>query len=114
MNKFVAVGEAFGRLVALGDFEAAHAVLTTPAQAEHSPRSLRLSFERMTAYAPGPIREVEALAEFILTEWPTKRKDDVAFVYVGLLGDAYVEAVTVILAEENGTLKIRHLEWGRP
>jgi hypothetical protein len=49
-----------------------------------------------------------------MQEWPTKRKSDVAWVYVYIGGDVYSEAVTVVLSTEGGALKIREVEYGRP
>jgi hypothetical protein len=46
--------------------------------------------------------------------WPDKQPADVGWVYVGIGGDVYSEAVTVIVTREDGRLKIRAVEWGRP
>lgn len=108
------VAEHFGKLIAKSDYAAAHALLTKKAQKIHSPDGFKQIFEQMTAYAPGPIRQIEVMKDFVLDDWPDKKLGDVASVYVGLVGDSYVEAVTVILAKEAGTIRIRHLEWGRP
>ena len=108
------VAEQFGQLIAKSDFAAAHRFLTQEAQKLHSPDELRKTFEQMTAYAPGPVRQVEVMEDFVLDDWPDKQDGDIASVYVSLVGDGYVEAVSVILAEETGATRIRHLEWGRP
>lgn len=108
------VAEQFGQLIAKSDFAAAHGLLTQKAQKIHSPDELRNTFEQMTAYAPGPIRQVEVMEDFVLDDWPDKRDGDIASVYVSLVGIGYVEAVSVILAAETGATRIRHLEWGRP
>jgi hypothetical protein len=108
------VAERFGNLVASGDYVAAHSLLTTEAQGVHSPGALKEAVEEMTAYAPGPIRQVEVMEDTILRDWPDKQEGDVAWVYVSLVGDSYAEAVSLVLAEQAGATRIRHLEWGRP
>jgi hypothetical protein len=114
MNRNVKIAEQFGQLIASSNYVAAHSLLTENEQKIHSPDDLKKRFEKMTAYAPGPIRQVQVMEEFILTDWPRKRDGDIASVYVSLLGDAYVEAVSFILAYEAGVTRIRDLEWGRP
>ena len=107
------IAKQFGKFIAKSDFVAAHGLLTKGAQKRHSPDKLRKNFEQTTAYAPGPVRKVEVMGD-VLGDWPDKRDGDIAWVYVSLYGDDYVEAVSVTLAEETGVVRIRHLEWGRP
>jgi hypothetical protein len=49
-----------------------------------------------------------------LASWPDKRASDVRWAYVGISGDAYSEAVTVVVMLEDDTLRIRTVEFGRP
>ena len=46
--------------------------------------------------------------------WPDKQPHDVGWAYVSIGGDVYSEAVTVVVARENGRLVIRQVEFGRP
>jgi hypothetical protein len=108
------IARQFGEHVAAGDFEAAHALLTLDAQRLYWPELMRLAVAKMTAYAPGPIRRVEVLDEFVLHQWPAKQPDDIASVYVALEGDSFSEAVSVVLTETPDGIRIRDLEWGRP
>jgi hypothetical protein len=55
---------------------------------------------------------VEVIQE--TADWPTKAKEDVAWVYVALSGDGFSEAVNVLIAREDGHELIRSVEWGRP
>jgi hypothetical protein len=54
------------------------------------------------------------MEDFVLDDWPDKQDGDIASVYISLVGDGYVEAVSVILTKGTGVTRIRHLEWGRP
>jgi hypothetical protein len=103
----------FGHLIARSNYEGAHKLLTKAAQKRHSPNRLQKDFKRTVAYAPGPVRKVEIVGD-ILDDWPDKQRRDIGWVYISLFGDDYVEAVSVILAEENGNIRIRDVEWGRP
>jgi hypothetical protein len=65
--------------------------------------------------AEGEPHTVHFDPQFAQTEsWPAKLPGDLGRVYVGIEGDDFVEAVTVIVAEVNGKLLIRDIEWGRP
>lgn len=114
MELAIRIAEQFGRHIADGDYGAARTLLTKEAQQKYSAESFKQSFEKMTAYEPGPIHRIEVSPEFMLEEWPEKGADDVASVYVGLFGEEYVEAVTLVLAREDGDIRIREVEWGRP
>jgi len=110
----IQVAEEFGKLIAEEDYVAAHRLLTRGAQKAHSPAKLKKAVKTMIAYDPGPIREVEVMTDTILFDWPDKEPGDLAWVYVSLVGDSYVEAVSLVLVEEADGTRIRQLEWGRP
>jgi hypothetical protein len=114
MTTNIEVAEQFGHLIAKADYAAAHILLTQEAQRTHAPEDFKVAVEGMTAYAPGPIRQVEAMSDFVLEEWPNKQNGDVAIAYVALTGDGFCEAVTVTLVQEGQDIRIRQLEWGRP
>jgi hypothetical protein len=111
----VTVAEQFGNLIARGNYTGAHTLLSKDAQKIHSsPHHLRWAVEEMTGYAPGPIRRVELCDYSIIDAWPAKQDADIASVFVGLIGDDFTEAVTVIVVGEAGEIRIRELQWGRP
>jgi hypothetical protein len=110
----IEVAEEFGKLIAEEDYVAAHRLLTREAQKMHSPAKLKKAVKTMTAYGPGSIREVEVMTDMLLYNWPDKEPGDLAWVYVSLVGDSFVEAVSLLLVEEAGAMRIRQLEWGRP
>ncbi len=114
MEAAIRISEQFGHHIAAADYVAAHALLTKEAQQKYTPESFRRSFEEMTEYEPGPIKTIDVDPQFTLENWPAKQSEDVASVYVGLLGEEYVEAVTLTLAREDGDVRIREIEWGRP
>ena len=108
------VAEQFGRLLAQGDYAAAHSLLTEGARGAHSPDDLKQAVEEMIAIGDGPITDVALVSECILADWPDKQDSDVGYVYVALTGDGFCEAVTVTLTREADEIRIRELEWGRP
>jgi hypothetical protein len=110
----IEVAQQFGNSIAKADYAAAHALLTKEVWKIHSPEDFKSAVEGMTSYAPGPIRQVEVMSDFVLEEWPDKQDGDIAIVYVALTGDGFCEAVTVTLAREGQNIRIRQLEWGRP
>ena len=108
----IEVADQFGKLIAKADYRAAHVFLTKEAQEVYSPEEFKKSVEQMTDYWSSPIEEVTS--DLILEDWPAKQDKDIGMVYISLIGDGVCEAVTVTLAEENGDIRIRYLEWGRP
>ena len=110
----IEVAKGFGKLIAEEDYVGAHRLLTRAAQKVHSPAKLKKAVKTMTAYNPGPIREVEVMTDMLLYNWPDKEPGDLAWVYVSLVGDSFVEAVSLLLVEETDGTRIRQLEWGRP
>ena len=112
MNTTAPVAEQFGQALAKEDYPGAHALLSRELRQTYSPDALKQRVTRMTTYAPGPIREVELMEA--VDDWPAKRDGDVAWVYVALTGDSFTEAVTLVLTAEDGDIRIRDIEWGRP
>ena len=108
----IEVAQQFGEVIAKADYKAAHGLLTKEAQQVYSPEDFKKSVEQMIDYWLGPIQEVRP--QLILENWPAKQDKDICVVYVSLIGEGVCEAVTVTLADENGDIRIRYLEWGRP
>lgn len=95
--------------------DAAHAMLVPKLVEEFTPDSLGKRFRRMwSRYADGNPHTLHFDAEFSHDEWPGKKDKDAGWVYVGILGDDFVEAVSVVVCESDGALQIREIEWGRP
>jgi hypothetical protein len=49
-----------------------------------------------------------------MDDWPARRATDAGWVYVRLGRAVYSEGLVVIITNEEGVLKIREIEWGRP
>lgn len=49
-----------------------------------------------------------------MEDWPDKKQGDVDWAYLGIEGEDFIEAVTVIVADAGSGLKIRDIQWGRP
>src|SRR2546423_7831715 len=114
MSAHVQLAQEFGGLIAKEDYAAAHALLTKEAKAVWPPHEMKRRSERMRSYHSGPFTSFQVMEEFILQDWPAMEDGDVASIYVSLEGDSFCEAVTVIVTEQEGALRIRDLEWGRP
>ena len=79
-----------------------------------SVEQLRTAFEAIVPTdwgAIGPVTVVRTMTQWRL---PAKQPSDLGWVYVGIGGDAYSEAVTAIITLENGRPKVREVEFGRP
>src|SRR6266404_6252409 len=111
MSPNVQLAQRFGDLIAREDYESAHELLTKQAQGLHTAQEMRSRSEGMRRYAPGPFRNFLVMEEFMLEDWPAKQDGDVASIYISLEGDNFCEAVSVIVAQEDGDLRIRDLEW---
>ena len=46
--------------------------------------------------------------------WPGRKPSDAGWAYVSVGGDAYSEAVTVVVTLEGDALRVRTVEFGRP
>lgn len=91
------------------DYDAAKGMLHS-SLSDVSARDLKRSFEDLFADQPFP---ESANAFDALLEWPHKRKEDLAYIYVAIDSEDS-EAVSVVVARDNGNLTIREIEWGRP
>ncbi|MFO0970378.1 MAG: hypothetical protein U0793_32920 [Gemmataceae bacterium] len=97
------------------EFEGAHALLAPSLSGKLTPADLcDKLFGMFRLYAEGKPKRIHFDEQFAQTNWPGKLPGDVGWVYVGIEGDDFVEAVTVIVAEVEGKHLIREIEWGRP
>jgi hypothetical protein len=115
MTRYAEVAVAFASALVAGDFDGAASMLASDLRRQLPPGSLREQFSAMfRGYAEGEPRAVHFDEEFQLEEWPRKRPGDVGWAYVGIEGDDFVEAVSVVVADVGGKLLIREVTWGRP
>lgn len=108
----VSTAANFARALVSSDFTEAHALLSTQAQQRYSAAQLQQAYADMTSYGDGP-GAVDGHVEF-MDDWPARQSQDIGWAYVSITGAGFIEAVTVVVAEENGAAKIREIEWGRP
>jgi hypothetical protein len=108
------IAQRFGTWIANTNYPAARELLTAGAQAVYTLESIAAAVASMTATTAGPIQRAQLVEEGIMEEWPEKQPGDVAIVYVALMGEGFAEAVLVTVVQQDGELRIRELEWGRP
>ena len=49
-----------------------------------------------------------------MEDWPAKKEGDIGWAYVGIEGEDFVEAVTLVVRDATPGLAIREIEWRRP
>jgi hypothetical protein len=102
----------FAQAVTSGNYAHAHELLSSSLRATLSPAQLKTDFTNMIGDAGGVPTTIATT--MTMDSWPDKKADDLKWVYVAIAGEAYSEAVTVVVAREGGKLVIRSVEWGRP
>jgi hypothetical protein len=105
-------GSAFAAALVSGNYVQAQSLLSAELQQQYTPENLQARYNEMVAYGTGAVK-VDGHTEF-MDDWPARRGQDIGWAYISISGDDFAEAVTVVVADENGTPKIRELEWGRP
>jgi hypothetical protein len=115
MTPYAEVAVAFASALVDGDFARAESLLTPDLRQQLSREVLREKLYAMfRGYAEGEPRRALFDEEFQLEEWRRKRPGDIGWVYVGIEGEDFLEAVNVVVASVEGRLLIRQVEWGRP
>jgi hypothetical protein len=109
---FARIAVRFAEALVRGDFDTTVSLLDAGARFEWTAGSLRACFVEMVDYFEVPPDSVELIET--MTDWPDKQPDDLGWAYVAINGASQSEAVTVIVRDENGTPRIRAIEWGRP
>ena len=106
------VAFAFARALAARDYATAYAMGSSDYQRRLTLEQMRASFEAIVPPDWGAAGSVDV--GHTMEDWPGKQASDVGWAYVSIGGDVYSEAITVIVTEENGALKVRDVEFGRP
>jgi hypothetical protein len=115
MKPYEEVAVAFASALVSGDFEQASRLLTPTLRDKYSARALREELREMLEdYAEGPPAQIYFNADASLDDWPDKQPGDLGWAHVGIIGDDFVEGVSVVIADAGGTLFVRSIEWGRP
>jgi hypothetical protein len=106
------VGLAFTKALAARDYDAAYALTSRAYRDSTSLKALEAAFETIVPIdwtTVGPIEVGEAMED-----WPGKEPSDVGWAYVSVGSDVYSEAVIVVVTREEGELRVRTVEFGRP
>jgi len=106
------VGLAFAKALATRDYDGAYALTSSAYRDSTSVTALQAAFESIVPVdwqTIGPIEVGETM-----DDWPGREPSDVGWAYLSVGGDVYSEAVTVVVTLENGELKVRTVEFGRP
>ncbi len=115
MLPYAKVAVAFASALVEGDFERAHTLLAPSLRQALPPHALRDQLYAMfRGYADGEPRRIYFDEQFTMEDWPARAKGDLGWAYVGIEGDDFVEAVTVVVADVQGEQFIRDITWGRP
>lgn len=115
MVPYAEVAVAFAQALVDGEFARAESLLAPELRRQLPQEALRENLYAMfRGYAEGEPQRVHFDEEFQMETWPRKLPGDVGWVYVGIEGDDFVEAVSVVVADVEGTLLIREVKWGRP
>ena len=109
---FKEIAMQFAKLLANRNYSDAYEMTTQEYRKRNSLEQIQEHFEAIIPMDWGAIDPIEAGET--MNDWRGKEATDVGWVYVSLGGDVYSEAVTVIIAEEEGALKVREVEFGRP
>jgi hypothetical protein len=115
VNAYEKIAVEFATALVEQRWEDAHQVLTPSLRVKYSSEGLRERLYGMfSGYANGPATRIFFDPEYSMEDWPDKQKDDVGLAYVGVEGDDFVEAVTVVVSQIGPDLRIRDIQWGRP
>lgn len=104
----------FAAALVRGDYPAAHGLLTAESKAEWPAERLQSTYEQMVQYFMHPPHAAVPINDMADWQLPQRQSGDVAWVYTAIVGEGDSEAVTLVIAKEDGKLAIRSIEWGRP
>ena len=102
----------FSNLMSSRNYSDAYEMTSKKFKNDFSLTELQENFEDMIPSDWGEVSPIEVGES--MTEWPAKEPSDIAWVYVILGGDVYSEALILILTDEDDSIKIRNIEFGRP
>lgn len=94
-----------------GNFKEAHSFLGSALCDDWTPDLLEETYINMVEYFHIPPSEISV--DVVDTTMPNIKPDS-AWVYVSIIGEGNIEAVTVVIGHEDDKYLIQELEWGRP
>ncbi len=102
----------FAGALAHREYETAYGMTSSEFKSANSCEEMQKEFESIVPADWGAVDPIEI--GMTMDDWPGKHGTDIMWVHVGIGGDVYSEAVIVVITEENGVLRVREVEWGRP
>jgi hypothetical protein len=102
----------FTNALATRNYGAAYALTSDEYRDGTSVEAMQAAFEAIVPADWTTIGPVEVGGT--MEDWPGRKPSDVGWAYVSVGGDAYSEAVTVVVTLEAGALRVRTVEFGRP
>src|SRR6185295_403186 len=102
----------FANALAARDYDVAYALTSKDYRDSTSVQALQAAFETIVPVdwtTVGPIEVGQTM-----DDWPGREPSDVGWAYVSVGGDVYSEAITVVVTLEDGELRVRTVEFGRP
>jgi hypothetical protein len=106
------LARSFGEALARREYTEAYEMTSGQYRERVSLEQLQAGFEEIVPLDWGEIGPI--VVQPLLDDWPGKQPSDVAWAYIGIGGDVYSEAVTVIVEDDAGELRVREVEFGRP
>jgi hypothetical protein len=119
VKPYAEIAVAFAEALVDGRFDDAPQLLAPQLRTAMTPDRLRENlyamFRGYSEWEPTSVDfdEEEAL-DPVHDDWPAKQPGDVGWSCIGIDGEDFMEAVTVTVADFDGELLIRAIEWGRP
>jgi hypothetical protein len=102
----------FANALANRDYAAAHALTSRDYRQRTSVEELRAAFEAVVPPDVGPLGPVEM--GLTMESWPDKQPADLKWMYVSIGGQVFSEAVVVVASGEDGEVRVRPVQFGRP
>ena len=112
MEDYKQIALAFTKALGARDYDAAYALTSRAYRDGMSRTALQEAFETIVPTDWGPVGPIE-IGE-TMEDWPGREPPDAGWVYVSVGGDTYSEAVIVVVTREEGELRVRTVEFGRP
>ncbi len=106
------VALAFARALINREYLQAHHMTTDEFQSNCSCEDMQQHFEAIAPIDGGVVDPLEIV--LVMDDWSHKLPNDLEWIYIAIAGECYSEAIAVVVANEQETLKIRSVEWGRP
>ena len=106
------VGLAFAKALAARDYDVAYALTSREYRDSTSLKALQAAFESIVPVdwkTAGPIEVGQTMED-----WPGREPSDVGWAYVSVGGEVYSEPIVVVVTLEEGELRVRTVEFGRP